>query len=115
MNARAGTLSGGEAQMLSIGRALMSNPRILMLDEPTQGLSPVAVKALGEAAKQIALSGLTILLVEQNVGLIRNVAHSVVLLSEGKQLQSVAVENLTDRSVFQRLLGSPSTTKAETA
>jgi branched-chain amino acid transport system ATP-binding protein len=65
----AGTLSGGEQQMLALGRALMSRPKLLLLDEPSMGLAPLVVKAIFDVLKQIAAEGMTIFLVEQNAGL----------------------------------------------
>lgn len=65
----AGTLSGGEQQMLALGRALMSRPKLLLLDEPSMGLAPLIVKAIFDVLKQIAAEGMTIFLVEQNAGL----------------------------------------------
>ena len=65
----AGTLSGGEQQMLALGRALMSRPKLLLLDEPSMGLAPLIVKAIFDVLKQIAADGMTIFLVEQNAGL----------------------------------------------
>ena len=68
-NQAAGTLSGGEQQMLALGRALMSRPKLLLLDEPSMGLAPLIVKAIFDVLKQIAAEGMTIFLVEQNAGL----------------------------------------------
>jgi branched-chain amino acid transport system ATP-binding protein len=80
----AGTLSGGEQQMLAIGRGLMSRPRLLMLDEPSLGLSPVMVTAMFDAIHQINQSGTSILLVEQNVFRALKLSHRGYILEDGR-------------------------------
>ena len=80
----AGTLSGGEQQMLAIGRALMGSPRLLMLDEPSGGLAPRVVAGIGELILQLKRDGLTILLVEQNVPLASEVSDHVYVLVNGE-------------------------------
>jgi branched-chain amino acid transport system ATP-binding protein len=80
---RAGTLSGGEQQMLALGRALMSSPRLLLLDEPSLGLAPVVVDALFDALEAIHASGVAILLVEQNVTRALAISQRGYLLSDG--------------------------------
>lgn len=80
----AGTLSGGEQQMVAIGRGLMALPRLLMLDEPSLGLSPVMVTAMFEAIRQINQSGTTILLVEQNVFRALKLSHRGYILEDGR-------------------------------
>ena len=79
-----GTLSGGEQQMLAIGRALMSKPRILLLDEPSLGLAPLIVKEIFETIRQISREGVTILLVEQNSKAALNVANRGYVIETGK-------------------------------
>lgn len=79
-----GTLSGGEQQMLAIGRALMSNPKILMLDEPSMGLSPVLTETVFDLIQQIRDQGVTILLVEQNAVMALSIANRGYLLSNGR-------------------------------
>ena len=80
----AGTLSGGEQQMVAIGRGLMSLPRLLMLDEPSLGLSPVMVTAMFETIRRINQSGTTILLVEQNVFRALKLSHRGYILEDGR-------------------------------
>lgn len=79
----AGTLSGGEQQMLAIGRSLMANPRLLLLDEPSMGLAPILVEAIFETIRQINAQGTTILLVEQNALMALSVAHRGYVLETG--------------------------------
>ena len=80
----AGTLSGGEQQMLAIGRALMSEPKFLMLDEPTMGLSPKFVKQVFEVIKSLAKSKITIFLIEQNVNIALSVSNRSYVIENGK-------------------------------
>jgi branched-chain amino acid transport system ATP-binding protein len=80
----AGSLSGGEQQMLAIGRALVSNPRLLLLDEPSEGLAPLIVHEVGEILLKLKAQGFSILLVEQNTTLALRVADDVVILNTGR-------------------------------
>jgi branched-chain amino acid transport system ATP-binding protein len=80
----ASTLSGGEQQMVAIGRALMSNPRLLMLDEPSLGLAPLVQEAIFRGIKEIAKSGMSVLLVEQNARQALTIAHRAYVLEVGK-------------------------------
>jgi branched-chain amino acid transport system ATP-binding protein len=80
----AGSLSGGEQQMLAIGRALMGNPRVLLMDEPSEGLAPVIVAELGRTIARLKQEGQSIVLVEQNVNLAFSLADDVVLLNTGR-------------------------------
>ena len=81
---RAATLSGGEQQMLAIARALMSNPRLLLLDEPSVGLAPKVKKSIFTAIEKIKQEGTTTLIVEQDIGLAMNVADIIHVLEDGK-------------------------------
>jgi branched-chain amino acid transport system ATP-binding protein len=102
----AGTLSGGEQQMLAIGRALMPNPRLLLLDEPSLGLAPLLVKAIFEVIKEINQKGTTILLVEQNANLALHVAHRGYVLETGRIILSDTAKNLlTNAEVKKAYLG----------
>jgi branched-chain amino acid transport system ATP-binding protein len=103
---KAGTLSGGEQQMLAIGRALMSRPRLLLMDEPSAGLSPVAVQAMVAAIRRLHARGLTILLVEQNVGVAAALAqHAHVLMNGEIALSAPAADLLHNPDVLKSYLG----------
>jgi branched-chain amino acid transport system ATP-binding protein len=93
---RAGTLSGGEQQMLAVGRALMSRPRLLMLDEPSLGLAPMLVTTLFEVVAQIRKTGITILLVEQNAKQALKLADRAYVLENGVVVLDGAAEDLAD-------------------
>ena len=80
----AGTLSGGEQQMLAMGRALMSNPKLLMLDEPSMGLAPILVEQIFDIVRELNQHGTTILLVEQNAQMALSVAHRGYVMETGK-------------------------------
>jgi len=102
----AGTLSGGEQQMLAIGRALMSDPKILLLDEPSLGLAPLLVRAIFETVQEINRSGVTILLVEQNARAALRLAHKGYVLETGTVvLSGRASELLADERVRKAYLG----------
>lgn len=103
---RAGTLSGGEQQMLAIGRALMSGPRLLLLDEPSLGLAPVVIDTLFDVLQDINAAGVSMLLVEQNVTRALAISQRGYLLSEGSILQSGTGEAmLVDPEVQRVCLG----------
>jgi branched-chain amino acid transport system ATP-binding protein len=102
----AGTLSGGERQMLAIGRALMSKPRLLMLDEPSFGLAPILVQHMFEMIAKINQQGVTILLVEQNVQAALELAHRAYLLENGRIVgEGNGQELLSFESVRSSYLG----------
>ena len=102
----AGTLSGGEQQMLAIGRALMSKPRLLLLDEPSLGLAPMLVKAIFETIKEINLQGVTILMVEQNARAALKLAQRAYVLETGRiVLSGPSHELLQDERVRKAYLG----------
>jgi branched-chain amino acid transport system ATP-binding protein len=85
---KAGTLSGGEQQMLAIGRALMARPTLLLLDEPSLGLAPLIVRKIFEIIKTINTEGTTIFLVEQNAHMALNIAHRAYVLQSGRVILS---------------------------
>jgi branched-chain amino acid transport system ATP-binding protein len=102
----AGTLSGGEQQMLAIGRALMSRPEMLLLDEPSLGIAPILVKAIFKKIKEIAESGVTVLLVEQNAKAALKLADRGYVLDVGKIVMSgPAVELLASEKIQEAYLG----------
>ena len=105
-NQIAGTLSGGEQQMLAIGRALMARPRILMLDEPSLGLAPMLVKAIFQTIREINEQGVTILLVEQNARAALKLANKGYVLETGNiVLEGTAEELMGDERVRKAYLG----------
>jgi branched-chain amino acid transport system ATP-binding protein len=103
----AGTLSGGEQQMLAIGRALMARPRLMMLDEPSMGLAPLVVKDIFAIIQRIRAEGTTVLLVEQNARSALRIANRGYVLETGRiVLQGTAEELLANRDVQRAYLGS---------
>lgn len=102
----AGTLSGGEQQMLAIGRALMARPRLLMLDEPSLGLSPILVKEIFQIIKELNRENITILLVEQNASMALRIAHFGFVLENGRIVLANTPELLMqDQDVREFYLG----------
>ena len=105
-NQKAGTLSGGEQQMLAIGRALMANPTVLLLDEPSMGLSPILTEQIFQIIRDINTDGTTVLLVEQNAQMALNVAHRGYVLQTGQIILSDTAANLAaNQQVRQAYLG----------
>ena len=103
---RANKLSGGEQQMLAIGRALMTNPDLLLMDEPTEGLAPLLVREVGRAIGELKRQGLSILLVEQNLPLALSLADRVHILSRGQIVHTCSPAELAaDDAVKSRYLG----------
>ena len=102
----AGTMSGGEQQMLAMGRALMSKPRLLMLDEPSMGLAPILVEQIFDIIQELNQHGTTILLVEQNAQMALSVAHRGYVLETGKIVTTGSGEELLeDEAVKKAYLG----------
>jgi branched-chain amino acid transport system ATP-binding protein len=98
----AGTLSGGEQQMLAIGRALMANPRLLLLDEPSMGLAPVLVEQIFDTISDINRQGMTILLVEQNAAMALSIAHRGYVLETGSIALEGTAAQLSDNADVRR-------------
>ena len=105
-NQIAGTLSGGEQQMLAMGRALMSKPRIILMDEPSMGLSPLFVTEIFDIIQEISREGVTVLIVEQNAKKVLSIADRAYVLETGKiVLEGNAVDLINDDSVKKAYLG----------
>ena len=104
---RAKNLSGGEQQMLAIGRALMTNPKLLLMDEPSEGLAPIVLKVIREQLEELKQSGLSIFLVEQNLGLALRLCDRVYVLGEGGTIawDGTAAELDADEAVKREHLG----------
>ena len=102
----AGSLSGGEQQMLAIGRALMGNPRVLLMDEPSEGLAPLIVAEVGRTIARLKEEGQSIVLVEQNIKLAFRLADDVVILNTGRVVFSGGVEQArNDNALITQHLG----------
>lgn len=105
-NQRAGTLSGGQQQMLAIARAFMARPKLMLLDEPSLGLSPLLVKSIFEMIWELNRYGVTVLLVEQNVHQALKLAHSVYVLKNGCiVLEGKAAEMMKDETLLKAYIG----------
>jgi len=97
-----GTMSGGEQQMLAIGRALMSRPRLMCMDEPSMGLSPILVQTVFDTIQEIRKTGVTIFVVEQNAFMALNVADRGYVLQQGRIVLSDTSKNLLDNDLVRR-------------
>jgi len=102
---KGGHLSGGEQKMLAIGRALMTNPQFLLLDEPTEGLAPVLVKSLGERIQTLKEVGLTVLLAEQNVKFTLTLSDYGYIIDNGRICYQGPVDELIDNQEVKRICG----------
>ena len=103
----AGTLSGGEQQMLAVARALMSRPKVLMMDEPSLGLAPLVVKGIFDIIREINKQGVTVLLIEQNANMALKTADYAYVLETGRiGLSGTGAELLTNEDVKKAYLGS---------
>ena len=102
----AGTLSGGEQQMLAVGRALMAKPRLIMMDEPSLGLAPLVVKSIFEIIETINKQGITVLLIEQNANMALQAAHTAYVLETGSiTMSGNGKELLADERIKEAYLG----------
>ena len=101
----AGGLSGGERQMLAVGRALMSNPRVMLLDEPTEGLAPVLVQSIGTLLTTLKSTGVSILLAVQNHQMALRVADSAAFIEKGRIVEVLPAAQARDSEVLHRILG----------
>ena len=102
-----GTLSGGEQQMLAVGRALMSRPKIIMMDEPSLGLAPIIVRGIFDIIKEINKRGVTVLLIEQNANMALKTAHAGYVLETGRiTMSGTGEELLADEKVKAAYLGT---------
>jgi branched-chain amino acid transport system ATP-binding protein len=102
---KGGLLSGGEQKMLAIGRALMTNPQFLLLDEPTEGLAPVLVKSLGERIQTLKEVGLTVLLAEQNVKFTLSLSDYGYIIDNGRICYQGPVDELVDNQEVKKICG----------
>ncbi len=108
-NQLAGTLSGGEQQMLAVARSLMSKPKIMMLDEPSLGLAPIIVKNIFEILKEINKEGVTILLIEQNANMALRIADKAYVLETGRvTMEGTGKDLLTNPKIKEAYLGKKS-------
>ena len=110
----AAMLSGGEQQMLAIGRALLTNPQLLIMDEPSEGLAPAIVEQLTETCRTLVREGLTLLLVEQNLAMATAVADRLLVMVHGEvALETTSADLLADEDAQRRYLGVEPTADAD--
>jgi branched-chain amino acid transport system ATP-binding protein len=103
---RGDTLSGGEQQMLAIGRALLMNPRLLLMDEPSEGLAPLVIREIGQVIRELKRAGMAVLLAEQNLALALSVADRCYVLHKGQVVFEATADALRqDEDVKHRFLG----------
>lgn len=100
-----GSLSGGERQMLAVGRALMANPRVIMLDEPSEGLAPIIVQSIGELLSRLRDAGLAVLLAEQNHRMAMRVADNCHFIEKGRVVASVSAAVAREQGLLEKHLG----------
>ncbi|HEY7975744.1 MAG TPA: ATP-binding cassette domain-containing protein, partial [Ktedonobacterales bacterium] len=98
----AGTLSGGEQQMLAMGRALMARPQLICMDEPSMGLSPILVQTVFDTIQEIRKQGVTVFLVEQNAFMALNIADRGYVLQQGQIVLTDTAKNLLDNDLVRR-------------
>ncbi len=96
-------LSGGQQQMLAIGRALLTNPQLLMMDEPSEGLAPVIIEQVGDIVNKLKEAGLSIFIVEQNISLAFDVADEILIMNKGQIVWNGTPDELKDNTEIQRL------------
>jgi branched-chain amino acid transport system ATP-binding protein len=104
LDAGSGTLSGGEQQMLAIARALVQNPELILMDEPSEGLSPKLVDEIGEIIRQLNQAGCSILLVEQNLAFAKRMAHRICIMNKGAIVCEGVPEDIDRDPAFRRYL-----------
>jgi branched-chain amino acid transport system ATP-binding protein len=103
-NASAGTLSGGQKQMLSVARAIIEPRRLILIDEPTKGLAPAIIKSMTDALRELKETDTTILLVEQNFAMASNIGDTVAVMDDGRIIHSGSMQELANDAVLQEKL-----------
>ncbi len=104
LNQKAGTLSGGEQQMLAVGRALITKPKMMLMDEPMEGLMPLLVKLIADTVKDINKKGTTILLVEQNLKTIKNICQGIYIMEKGSIVYEGTPSGWKARWIFRSVI-----------